>query len=152
MSYDRDSLATQLRHREGNCRHAYRDSVGTFTIGIGHNLERPIPQEAVDLIYEADVAVAEQDLDSIVLNWRSLDNVRQQALVHLSFALGGLRLRKFKRMLAAIAGNDWPRASAELLDSEWARVVGDEPGQRADEVAQMLHDGGFMWPPSENGG
>ena len=151
MNYDKKSLFNQLRVREGNKRSMYRDPMGFDSIGVGHNLARPIPQEAVDVILAADVADAEKDLDVLLAGWRAYDPVRQQALVHLSFALGRPRLSLFKKMLSAIKADDWTSAASELYNSAWSIAVGREPGQRADEVSKMLALGGECWPP-ENGG
>jgi len=55
----------------------------------------------------------------------------------MAFNLGRPRLAKFKRMLAAIAAEDFVRAAAEMLNSSWAIDV----GQRARTLARLMRDG-----------
>ena len=62
---------------------------------------------------------------------------RRQALISMAFNLGGPRLAGFRRMRAAIAGNDWNRAADEALDSRWAR----QTGRRANETAALFRGG-----------
>ena len=55
----------------------------------------------------------------------------------MAFNLGGPRLAGFRRMRAAIAGNDCNRAADEALDSRWAR----QTGRRANETAALFRGG-----------
>ncbi|MGR9580626.1 glycoside hydrolase family protein, partial [Pandoraea sputorum] len=68
--------------------------------------------------------------------WRSLDPVRQRVLMNMAFNMQG-KLLGFRNFLAAAQRGDWARASAEMLDSLWARQVGD----RSKRLAKMMETG-----------
>ena len=52
----------------------------------------------------------------------------------MAFNLGVGGLLAFTKMFAALQERDWDRAAAEMLDSRWARQVGD----RAVRLAQQM--------------
>jgi lysozyme len=60
VSY-RDILKVQLAVDEGRKAKMYLDTVGKWTIGVGHNLsDKPISQRAIDVIFEDDIGDAER--------------------------------------------------------------------------------------------
>lgn len=150
MSYDEDALRAELIRDEGRRLWAYLDSMNNWTIGIGHLLTgdeltayvqnnrafRKMTDTECDGIFRADVSDAEAKLTRILPSWRTLDDVRQRALVNLTFNLGG-RLRTFTRFLDAVDEGDWPRAGRELQDSKWWGQVGD----RAPRIQRMIVTG-----------
>ena len=141
MNYDREQLKTDLRHREGVRHKPYQDGLNVWTVGVGHNMTNPISERAVCVILEDDIAQAERDLEQTIPTWKQADATRQRVMMHLSFALGLPNLRKFIKMRAAIRCENWNAAAVELLDSDWAREVGNGTGQRAHELAEMLRRG-----------
>ena len=74
----------------------------------------------------------------IVMN--SLDPVRQDVLISLTFNMGLPRLRGFVNMLAALSDQMWDVAAKELLDSKYALQVGN----RALELAAMIRTGEYQ--------
>ena len=48
---------------------------------------------------------------------------RQRRLLDMAFNMGVPRLKKFKKMWAAVYDNDFATAAKEMLDSRWARQV-----------------------------
>jgi lysozyme len=69
----------------------------------------------------------------------SLDDVRRDCMVDISFNLGQTRLRGFKKALTAMAEGEWKEASEQFLDSRWAQQVGN----RAIELAEMIRTGEY---------
>lgn len=135
---DTFALVSQLRRHEGLRLKPYRDTVGKLTIGVGRNLDDVgISHDESDVLLANDMARAESDLRRTLPWFDGLDSVRQAALVNMAFNLGMVRLLGFQRALRAMAAEDYTRASAEFLDSKWARQV----GQRAVEVAGMIRTG-----------
>ena len=68
-------------------------------------------------------------------SWISkMDKIRQGVIVELCFNMGLGRLKGFKKMLAACERGDYETASVEMLDSLWARQV----GQRAKTLANIM--------------
>lgn len=135
---DIDALRRQLTLHEGRTRSPYRDSEGKLTIGIGHNLDdRPLSDRVVDMIFEEDVGVALRDL-ALKMPWYvSLSERRQLVLADMCFNLGIGKLLLFVKMIAALRRGDWNDAAAEMLDSKWARQVGN----RALRLSTMMREG-----------
>lgn len=141
---DRKRLADQLFVHEGCVLHAYQDSEDLWTIGVGRCIDEKVggritPEEALYLL--------NNDIDRFLKEaekfpwFATLDPVRQNAIVELLFNLGPVRFRGFKRMIAALANGNYPKAAAELLDSKWATQVGPIRSRR---LMGMLRDG--KWP------
>ena len=87
-------------------------------------------------MYENDRAETEAWLDRNLPWWRALDPVRQRVMMNMAFNMQG-KLLGFRNFLAAAQRRDWSTASAEMLDSLWARQVGD----RAKRLASMMRSG-----------
>lgn len=139
MSNLSDNLARILRREEGEVLHAYKDTRGILTIGIGRRIDEQggiSEQEALWLLM-ADVskhiAGVRQDYP-----WAStLDDVRFGALVLLRFQLGGAGLAEFVKMLAAVRDGHYADAATELRTSLFAEQVPD----RAKRVAYQIEVG-----------
>ena len=117
----------KIIEHEGEILHAYQDSLGYWTIGIGHLIDKRkgggIPQRISRELLEDDISVATVHC-RIAFPWfDGLDPVRQDAIVNLCFNLGIEGLKKFHNMLAAIEKQDWPQAAYELFNSLWAKQV-----------------------------
>jgi lysozyme len=159
MKYDRTKLIEKLILHEGLKLQVYQDTLGIDTIGIGRNLEdRGISKEELDdmdiptigHIYEYgiteadavylatnDVQIVEKELLEAHPCVAELDAVRQLVLVDMAFNMGVPRLRKFKKMWAAVHKKDFPTAAKEMLDSRWANQV----KSRSVKLANMMHTG-----------
>lgn len=134
-----DHLKAQLRRDEGWRNTGYRDTVGKWSIGCGHNVEDgpPIPDSAINIILESDIRYICDQL-AIRLPWcLSLDRPRHGVLVNMAFNMGVDGLLGFKDMLSALERGDHITAAAELLDSRYASQV----GARAQRLAQQLKEG-----------
>ena len=159
MKYDYNKLLDKLIEHEGMVLTVYQDSLGIDTIGIGRNLEdRGISKEELDhmdipnmdVIYEHginendarylaknDVQIVEEELLAAHPCVAELDAVRQLVLVDMAFNMGVPRLRKFKKMWAAVHEKDFMTAAKEMLDSRWANQV----KSRSVKLANMMHTG-----------
>ncbi len=134
------ALIEDLKRDEGFSARAYQDTRGIWTIGYGHARAQPgwvwTPAEAAAQLAE-DVAGAEARLDRDLAWWRTLDEVRQDALADMAFNLGVNGVLEFRHFLAALEAGDWVHASAQMLLSDWAAEVGD----RAMRLAHMIRTG-----------
>lgn len=123
MGSDRHDLIDQLIQHEGLRLFPYMDSVGKITIGVGRNLSDVgiSKREAMDLLdHDLDAAVA----DLAAFPWfLTLDAVRQRVMVDMRFNLGPSRFREFKRMLRAMAEQDYPKAASSMRKSLWFTQV-----------------------------
>lgn len=138
-----DKLIEMLKRHEGVRSHVYLCSAGYETIGVGRNISKSgmgLSDEEVDLLLENDIERVIKELSSEYPWFNTLDDVRKDAMIDISFNLGATRLRGFKRALAAMEVADYKAASTEFLDSKWARQVGG----RALELADMIKTGEYL--------
>jgi len=139
--YDKQKLLEQISRHEGRVNHAYQDSEGYWTIGVGHLIDKRrggyIPDFIIDALLEWDIQQVEESLDQYLPLWRSLDAIRQRVIVDMAFNIGVVGLSHFKRMQSALWAGMYDVAAKEMLDSKWARQV----GRRAEKLAEMMKTG-----------
>ena len=150
--YDEAALKRELIRDEGQRMKPYRDSLGNWTVGVGHLLVGNELQRFVDAatgkprrtLTEAecgdmligDIVDAEHGLNRILPGWRDLDDVRQRALLNLSFNLGP-RLGKFVGFLRCVEDRQWDEAAKHLKNSRWWGQV----KSRGPRIAHMIATG-----------
>jgi len=138
---DHDKLRAELTRDEGDIPHAYQDSLGYWTIGIGHLIDKrkggKLSDAARKFIFEEDLAEKMADLDKHLPWWRELSDARQRVLVNMCFNLGIGGLLGFKNTLAFIKAGEYKKAAAGMLNSLWAKQV----GARATRLAKMMEEG-----------
>lgn len=132
-----DKLAEQLEKHEGRRKHPYKDTEGHLTIGVGHNLSKGFSDTVIDLILLEDIREAESELTRIYPGWDTLDMNRRLVLADMMFNLGAPTFMEFTRFWKAIFRQDYNAAAEEMLDSRWAKQV----GQRAKTLSRMMRDG-----------
>jgi len=131
-------LIDQIKRHEGYRQHVYKCSAGKNTIGIGRNLDDVgISEDEAEYLVLNDLVKAAKQLNTTFTWYSSLTIRRKQAMINICFNVGIGTLKQFKRFLAAMESGDYEEAKKELLDSKYARQV----GQRAQEVAQQIVDG-----------
>lgn len=136
-SYDAVKLKAELTLDEGRRNRIYTDTVGKISGGIGRNLtDKGFHDNEIDVMYQNDISDTEAWLDRNLSWWRTLDPVRQRVMMNMAFNMQS-RLLGFKNFLAAAKAGDFAKAQAEMMDSLWARQVGD----RAKRLANMMLNG-----------
>ena len=135
----------RLIGHEGEVLHAYEDTEGLLTIGIGHLIDPKrgggITQQISRLMFEEDINVATVRARIAFSHWFDrLDPVRQDVIVMLVFNMGVEGVKKFKLMLAAIEAEDWSKAAYELWNSQWRMQVGNK---RARDLTTALEKGSW---------
>ena len=134
-------LIKELRRDEGVVDHAYQDSLGYGTMGVGRLIDKRkggrLTDEEIDYLLMNDVKECVKDLDKHLPWWRSLSDARRRVLVNMRFNLGMAGLLGFKNTLRFIEQGDYKRASANMLVSKWAKQV----GKRANRLAVMMENG-----------
>lgn len=135
--YDGLKLKAELTRDEDRRYRIYTDTVGKVSGGIGRNLtDKGFRDNEIDLMYQNDIVETETWLDRNLPWWSALDPVRQRVMMNMAFNMQG-KLLGFRNFLAAAQRGDWSKAAAEMLDSLWARQVGD----RAKRLASMMRSG-----------
>ncbi len=135
-------LERSIKQHEGFRPHAYIDPLGYLTIGYG----RMIDEKLGGGISESEATyLLRNDIQRIVHELRAqpliegLGAVRFEVLVEMAFNLGMNGLLKFKKMRRALRDGDYAKAAEEMLDSRWARQVGN----RAKELAWRMEHGRY---------
>jgi len=127
----------QLKEDEGLRQVPYQDTRGNWTVGYGHLMKNPLPLSLCEALLDIDIAQAEVALLRAFPWVTSISANRYVVFVNLTFNMGVGGLRTFTKMLAAAQKGDWNTASAELLDSDYAK----QTGARAVRLAAQLKTG-----------
>lgn len=127
-------LTEQLIRHEGLRALPYQDSLGVWTVGVGHNMTVPLTHRAIMTILQDDIDAAVNDCLHAFPWFAALDEIRQAAIVNMRFNMGLSKLKGFKRFLAAMEMEQYDEAAREMLNSLWAKQV----GSRAVELAAMI--------------
>jgi lysozyme len=138
---DIKDIASQLRRDEGLRLHAYKDSLGYFTIGYGELIEAipghaeyTVTQDQAEEQLQRKIAETIQGL-MLRLPWfTKLSLPRQGVLINMGYNLGLAGLMQFHTTLRMIEAGDYVSASKEMLHSVWAGQVGD----RAKRLSRQL--------------
>lgn len=117
----------------------YKCSAGKTTIGYGRNLEDVgISKLEADYLFNADWNRAVQDAMRICkdydIDYKQLIEQRFYVLTDMCFNMGYARTKAFKKMLTALKKGLYEDASKEMLDSMWAKQVGN----RAIKLAYLM--------------
>ena len=138
---NRQRLRQQLIHDEGCIDHAYTDSEGYLTIGVGRLIDRVkggrLSEDEIEYLLENDIdKIINQAIREFA--WFSdLSDVRQEVVLNMIFNLGLVGFKGFRNMIAALERHDWVDASREMLDSKWSSQV----GQRAIRLSEAMRTG-----------
>lgn len=132
------SLIAELRRDEGVIPHAYQDSLGYWTIGVGHLIDKrkggKMPDVIIDMLLRYDIDEKIAELNEKLPWWGFLDEPSQRVIVNMAFNLGVEGLLKFKDFMDALKDGDRDRAASEMLSSKWAEQV----GARATRLATII--------------
>ncbi len=106
----------------------YQDSRGFDTIGYGHlvrrneNFSSGLTEAQADLLLQRDLSSAVLEARSIAAQYDMvIPRDAQKVLVEMVFQLGKKGTLAFKKMLAALAANNYNLAADEMIDSQWYR-------------------------------
>ena len=137
-----EEMRNRITRHEGIRRCVYKDQFGNPTIGVGHRLHEPVPDDLCwDIVKIAAVLAldiehargnAKHDLGEEA--WDRTPYIQQDVLTEMAFQIGGNGLMHFRKMLAAVRDGDFELAAAELLDSRLAR----QTPKRAKELACLM--------------
>jgi lysozyme len=133
-----------LSLHEGRVAHAYQDSLGFWTIGVGHLIDQrkggKLPEHIIDALLEWDIEEHQRELDAALPWAKELDEVRYYVLLDMAFNLGVRGLTGFVNTLRLIRSGEYEAAADNMLKSLWARQV----KSRAVRLSDMMRSG--QWP------
>ena len=161
---EKDTLIRQLKIDEGCKLQVYPDKFGYPTIGYGRCLStkgltktecdylnlgtyeknsviaklevRGIIQDEAEYLLLSDIDDFSEELHKRITWFKTLPETAKIVLINMSFNLGVAGLLLFKKTLALIEQGNYKSASIEMLDSTWAKQVGD----RAKRLSKRLSE------------
>lgn len=129
-----ETLAQMIERHEGCRSTIYVDSVGVETVGVGHNLHKPLTRAAIEQILRDDLNDAINECLHAFPWFADLTEPRQRVLINMCFNMGLKRLLGFKKFLQAVELGDYETAANEMVDSLWSKQVKG----RALELANLM--------------
>lgn len=142
----REELRRQLRGDEGEVLHAYPDSLGYLTIGVGRLIDK---RKGGGISPEESAFLLDNDLMEIVkdvtthLPWAALQlsEARLAVLCNMCFQLGIENLLGFHNTLDAIKAGDYDHAADMMLESKWAT----QTPNRAKRLSEQMRTGEWVY-------
>lgn len=133
------TIFDQLERDEGNRLKPYTDTIGKLTIGVGRNLtDKGITESEAQQMLADDVAEVQA---SLAANGFPLsDDPRYWVLVNMAFNMGVHGLLQFHNTLSLYRTGDFAGCAVAMLDSQWAKQVGD----RAERLAKQMETGEWV--------
>lgn len=129
-----EKLKQMLKCDEGVAYTAYKCSAGYWTAGVGRNLETArFTEREISNWLQEDIIYFYDKLMRFNF-FKTLSENRQLALINMCFNIGLNGFSKFRKMIAALEKEDFETAAEEMLDSRYARQV----GERADRLVHIL--------------
>ena len=121
-----EALKAHLIAREGLRLNPYKCTQGKLTLGVGRNIEdNGITTEEAMYLLTNDINRVIQELENALDYYPDLPIKAQLVLADMCFNLGLPTLLNFKKMFKAIEEENWEEAGEELLDSRYAKQVGE---------------------------
>lgn len=143
---DDKSVMAMIKKHEGVRNEPYKDSLGLWTVGVGHLIgdgkslppewNRKFSDAEIDALFAKDY----QHHKQMAMNtpgWDKANDKGRAAMIDLAFNMGGSWYKKFKNAAAALAAGDFNKAADELQNSQWYKQVKG----RAVTITQLIREG-----------
>jgi lysozyme len=141
---DEEIKAMIIKH-EGKRNRPYQDSLGLWTVGIGHligdgkslppEMNREFSEEEIMAMFEKDYAHHRSAAMNIP-GFGKLDGRGQGALTDLTFNMGPSWISKWPKLKKQLEEGDTQNAAKNLEQSKWYGQVGN----RAPTIVSLLRD------------
>lgn len=138
------NIIEQLRRDEGEVLHAYTDTLGYLTIGVGRLIDKRrgggISREESAFLLDNDLRACESALDVRLPWWRELNEPRRAVLIGMAFQMGMGGLLGFRNTLAMVQRGDYASAARGMLNSKWAT----QTPKRAHRMSEQMRTGAWQ--------
>ena len=118
-------LKPQLVRDEDVVEYAYQDSLGYWTIGCGHLIDKKkggsLPPQIIDALLDWDIKQKSAQLYELFPWVASLDEPRRATLVNMAFQLGVDGLGQFHNAMGFMKSGEYSAAALAFADSKVAR-------------------------------
>lgn len=147
-------LIAYLEQEEGYQEFAYDDEtgqrveapVGKLTLGYGWNIQdNGCPQEIAIFAMRFYASKADEELTKRLSYYDALDDIRKVVICDMAYNMGERDVESFHGMLTAIQKQDFTTASIAMLNSIWAKKVGN----RAITLSKMMQTGQWVHTPNQ---
>tara|TARA_R100001198_G_C5137385_1_gene152798 strand:+ start:20 stop:430 length:411 start_codon:yes stop_codon:yes gene_type:complete len=129
---DNINLVDIIKKHEGCILMPYKDTVGVWTIGYGHNLDEGIDEATAEFILKQDIQKHSDELTKHKPSWKDHSENVQIVLLSMQFNMGWGRFSKFVKFWDAIDKKDYETAGKEMENSKWwAQVKSRGPELRS---------------------
>ena len=116
------SLIESIKKSEGFRSKPYRCTENVLTIGYGFAIkDLELDEEVCDLILDKKLDKLIDATNKKFPFLRELPQDKCEVIFEMVYQLGLTGVSKFKKMLKALERKDYDKASAEMLDSLWAK-------------------------------
>ena len=144
-----EKLKADLIRHEGLVNSLYLDHLGFKTGGVGHLITQddkdyinqpvgsPVDKKTINKWLSNDIKKAVVDCKTLFNDFEKLPNECQCLLANMAFNLGRTRLGKFKKLIAAIADNDYKEASIQMKDSRWFKQVKGRAVEMCERMSEV---------------
>ncbi len=137
------NLAQMLEAEEGRVAHAYTDSEGWLTIGVGRLIDRRkggrLTDREIDYLLANDIAEKTAEVLKALPWLMQLDEARRAVLLGMAFQMGTAGLLGFKNTLELVRTGEYKAAGRGMMQSRWA----EQTPKRAQRMAQQMETG--LW-------
>jgi lysozyme len=137
-----ERIVDRLVADEGEVLHAYPDHLGYLTIGVGRLID---PKKGGCISREESRFLLANDIrkwTAIAGQWTWFDKLtwqRQGVIICMLHQMGARGVSNFRKMIAALARNDFEDAADEMLDSDWHRD--EKTKDRCERMAAIMRSG-----------
>jgi len=158
-----DALVKSIKKHEGKRLKSY-DDVGHRSVGYGYNMtsnpsqakkdfakvgadyeavksgKGSITNEQAEALLKFSLSTAEKDARNFVDNFDKHPQEVQDALIEMSYQLGGPTLRTFKNTKKAFDKGDYEKAAEGMLSSKWAKQTPGRVKSLANKVESATNE------------
>ena len=137
-----------IKRHEGVRNKPYKDSLGLWTVGVGHLIgdgkslpdawNRTFTDQEVQDLYDKDFD-EHQKAAAAIPGYDKFNSAGKGALTDLTFNMGPSWIKRFPTTAKSIAKGDGAASAEGLQDSKWYTQV----GSRAQEVVGLMSKGGI---------
>jgi lysozyme len=134
------TLVERLEQAEGNIPHAYQDSEGYWTIGIGRLIDKRLggglSKDEIQYLLNNDIKNKTDDCRKLFTDFDSFSQSRREALIELMFNIGYSKFKTYDRIIAQINKQDWNGVQANIKG--WSRWIAQVKEARANRIINAL--------------
>ena len=131
------SLIADIKAHEGYSKKVYKDTLGYDTIGVGFLVSSlELDEDVCDIILERRLKKNESVLQRKMTYYSKLPIEVQNIIQNMYYQLGN-RLFNFVKTLHYIESGKWRAASAEMLDSLWAKQTPNRAKELSERMAKV---------------